>query len=173
MNANYGAVVSAIVGTLAIVAYIVKLSVDYSRLKSKVEHLAENTDEAESEIEELEKDSREKINAIHNSVSNIEGRLNAFANFETKLKHVSDRQEEDRQKNSEKFAEFYSHRDETKETLIKLTSSFESMLKMFNERFGRIESQNASIEAQVRDLTRMFNELKYSARGERRAKDDD
>lgn len=151
---SYGVIVSIISVTLAIIAYIVKISIDYSKSKSEIKFLQTKTNRMEEEIQEVENDA-EKIGEIHSSVTNIETRLN----------HVSDRMEEDRAKNSEKFTELYSYRNETIKTLAELTSTLKAMSEMMNQKLETIEKslekQNTQFENQIKNLERKIDELKY------------
>ena len=119
---NFAAVISCMGGLLAIVAYVVKLSVDYSKLKSTVQHLA-------------------------------------------------DRAHEDRQKNSEKFAELYARKDEMRDTLVELTASVESMSRLFESRFASLEKQYATLSEQFRTLSQSIAELKYTRTARRKIDD--
>ena len=95
---SFAAIVSCIVGLLAIATYVIKLSVDYSKLKSTVQHLLERAHEDRqknsekfSELYARKDEMRETLTELTASVESMSRLCEArFASLEKQYSQLSD-----------------------------------------------------------------------------------
>lgn len=124
-------------GLLGLITTIVKICMDYQKLKSSKETM-EKTIEGQ----------KVKTNALVNDFTLIHS---DFLQLKMRVDENEKRDAEERKSSSQKFNELYNSRNQTNESLIKLTSTVENLVTLMSNNFDSI---NKKIEEIKQDLKR-------------------
>lgn len=107
------------------------MSSDYSKLKTENEQLKKETQDHKNRLSVIENDYRE---------------------LKTDFENNKKRDEDDRADNAQKFAELYTSRNKTNDTLVELTTT----LKMIS----------TNIDQRLNSLEKKIDELKVECKGQ-------
>lgn len=130
--------------SIGIIAYIVKLSYDYSKLKTRFE----NNEKRDNE--EREADSK-KFEALYNFQNGIDKTLIGITST---LNGISKNVEDDKKSNEKKFNELFNSRNKTNDTLTELTTTLKMMLDSIDSKFKSIDVQFQNLDKKIDELKR-------------------
>lgn len=129
-------VVLSVLGGLAtiagLVAYIVKISMDYAKVKAEQIKLQEKIVEVESEYKEEIAEVTETIEQVKNDFEE---------SFSGVKKYYSEQYKSLKESNSEKFKELYQSRNKTEVCLAELTSTVKMLVQNMDKQFSTIEKK--------------------------------
>lgn len=125
-------------GLIGLLSTIVKISMDYQKLKS-----------AKEQMDNAIQGQKTKTNALVNDFNLIHS---DFIQMKLKIDENAKRDIEEREKNARKFDELFNSRNLTNETLIKLTTTVESLVATMSDKFETINFKIDEIKSDLRDL---------------------
>lgn len=116
LSRSLQSIIGIISGFIGIVAYVVKISIDYSRLKTR----CENLEKSQIEFNTLKLD---------------------YSSLKTEVQNNQKRDAEERQKNAEQFSELYASRNKTNDTLTELSTTLKMLVGNINQQFSQLEKK--------------------------------
>lgn len=125
-------------GLIGLLSTIVKISMDYQKLKS-----------AKEQMDNAIQGQKTKTNALVNDFNLIHS---DFIQMKLKIDENAKRDIEEREKNARKFDELFNSRNLTNETLIKLTTTVESLVATMSDKFETINFKIDEIKSDLREL---------------------
>lgn len=123
-------------GLLGLVTTLVKISMDYQKLKSSKENMEKMLDSQKT-----------KTNALLNDFTLIHS---DFMQLKMRVDENERRDTEERKSNSNKFNELYNSRNQTNESLIKLTSTVENLVTLMSNNFDAINKKFEEIKQDIK-----------------------
>lgn len=123
-------------GLLGLVTTLVKISMDYQKLKSSKENMEKMLDSQKT-----------KTNALLNDFTLIHS---DFMQLKMRVDENERRDAEERKSNSNKFNELYNSRNQTNESLIKLTSTVENLVTLMSNNFDAINKKFEEIKQDIK-----------------------
>lgn len=117
---NLPVVISAILSIIGLLAYVVKISMDYSKLKTENDTLKKESADFKNRLSELEKDYRA---------------------IKTEVENNKERDEETRKENNKKFNELYDSRNKANDVLTELTTTLKMISQNIDQRFISLEKK--------------------------------
>lgn len=125
-------------GLIGLLSTIVKICMDYQKLKS-----------AKEQMENAIQGQKTKTNAL---VSDFNLIHSDFMQMKLRIDENAKRDAEEREKSARKFDELYNSRNSTNETLIKLTTTVESLVATMSDKFETINFKIDEIKSDLREL---------------------
>lgn len=125
-------------GLLGLITTIVKICMDYQKLKSSKENM-----------ERLMDSQKTKTNALLNDFNLIHS---DFMQLKMRIDENEKRDVEERKSNSNKFNELYNSRNKTNESLIKLTSTVENLVTLMSNKFDAINVKIDEIKKELKEV---------------------
>lgn len=141
---DFVAGITAITAVAAAAGYVAKLSADFSKVKTRLDHLEGDAGVIKADHGAMASNTREKLNVLTSSINSTEARV----------AHLVSRMEEDRARADRKFTELAELKDETRQTLIELQASVDTLSRLFESRFASLEKQVSGVTEQVKELTK-------------------
>lgn len=117
---NYGALIGITASLAGLLAYVVKISMSYSRLQTHVKEL------------------KETISSISTDNTQLKQHVNTL---EIIMENNNKRDEEERIKTSKKFDELYASKNKTNEVLTELNTTIKMMISNFDKQFTNLDKK--------------------------------
>lgn len=114
--------ISAVGGVLAVLGYVVKISMDYARVKAEQKILKQEMVEVEQRLEE---------------------------SFTGVKQYYTEQFKEIKKSNSEKFKELYNSRNKTEICLAELTSTIKMLVQNMDKQYSSIEKKIDEISKRI------------------------
>lgn len=111
-------------GLIGIIGKVIKMSMEYQKLKTKTDLLDSNFLALQKNYETLTLD---------------------YNQIKTRFENNEKRDEEERKENNAKFAELYNSRNKTNETLTELSTTIKMLVSNINQQFEMLDKKIDSL----------------------------
>lgn len=133
-------IIAVCVSLCGIVAYIVKISFNFAKLK------------------ERQQESEKDILALQNNNENVEKSTalvtNKISTLEVFIQNNTKRLEDNELKNSQKFTELFTSRNNTNEVLAELNTTIRMLVQNMNKKFDGFDKQFEKLDNKIEELKR-------------------